>query len=789
MGVTVIGRRANEIGQPQSSAVPVVYKRANWSDEWELDSTLRVDRLAVHVANADLSVAELRRPYGWLQTPGQLLGFGTVNVDFDLQVRINIDNYWIRIDMPGLEGEAVETFVGRVAVENSIQFGSEVTDASGSAQPSGVQRWVVHGPLQILRKIEIYKSWSRERYYDRQASTSREELQELEFLQNVNGRDDFNVIRGNRTDDVYSIPNVTEDKYVFGGSDLWTHQQFLDYLLAAYAELPAASDADMPAWRLSGQTEILESTTEFIRLDNNDAMSLADIIAKIIDPKKGIAYKIQYCEIDGGRDCFDIIVFSLLADERVHGDAVLPANPNTVEIATTATRGVKVSYSVDEAQRFSAIDIIGERVAMAVSVFGLDENGVYDRDLQKGWDDSVIASGTSSASGGELVQVVFSAQPYKPGVLLIPTSGRAQLLNVTEGSFTWTNVGDEAASIDYEVGGAEQAYLQGRIGGVPLAAINDDVRSSDYLRNVFQRYIVDTEFDWFNKAAGLALSDLGEVDLTAADADKLRMNSIRSTLPWLPALSGYRYDVDPPANTNPANVQPDLLPPAFYVFRQDGDATDPETGLPLGRYVAAEEAGFQVAALQQDLGLFVNGRPNHRLAKDHFGDANASEDGPEFNWIDSAMTVAMRLPTRLRLSWRPPGSDDLGDRKVIKVDDAELWCLAPNTILGIGGDGQFVRSGPDLTITRNDADRLRLRMAGAIARYYERRARAQIEYKAIRPRADLLGAIVTVANDAGFATAIRSAITSVEYLKPMDSDNPRTILKTGFARGRGVFGR
>ena len=82
-------------------------------------------------------------------------------------------------------------------------------------------------------------------------------------------------------------------------------------------------------------------------------------------------------------------------------------------------------------------------------------------------------------------------------------------------------------------------------------------------------------------------------------------------------------------------------------------------------------------------------------------------------------------------------------------------------------------------IVRNDWARISARMAGALARHYQERARAQIVVRGLLPWGGLLGQILTVIDEGGDSQTIEAPITDIRW---MGGDHPTTIISTGFAR-------
>jgi hypothetical protein len=119
----------------------------------------------------------------------------------------------------------------------------------------------------------------------------------------------------------------------------------------------------------------------------------------------------------------------------------------------------------------------------------------------------------------------------------------------------------------------------------------------------------------------------------------------------------------------------------------------------------------------------------------------------------------------------------------IDASDCQGWWLAPDTMLDIDAAGQPVLAASDDhtgQIVRNDWERLSAKMAGALARYYRERVRAQIVCEGFLPWGSLVGQILTVIDEGGDVQTIESAITEVRWV---GGSRPQTIVSTSFARG------
>jgi hypothetical protein len=114
-----------------------------------------------------------------------------------------------------------------------------------------------------------------------------------------------------------------------------------------------------------------------------------------------------------------------------------------------------------------------------------------------------------------------------------------------------------------------------------------------------------------------------------------------------------------------------------------------------------------------------------------------------------------------------------------------LWYLAIGTIVGVDDLGELKVSPPDPEsgagiVLRNDAKRMALAMAGAISRYCDKRARAELVFRGLLARSYWIGQILGVVDEGGDTHKIEAPITSVEWI--VTDTDVSTIIRTGFAR-------
>lgn len=301
---------------------------------------------------------------------------------------------------------------------------------------------------------------------------------------------------------------------------------------------------------------------------------------------------------------------------------------------------------------------------------------------------------------------------------------------------------------------------------------HDEARRGERYRPVYQLFGAPAGWLHHDAAAAPLLDWDGQMVAYSRDDEETHadyQNQVRETLSWLPLKEGFDYSTDPPTDRNPSDYVPDLLPAAVWVY-------DPQSK----RYVSAEEAGIAVHVLHNDWGVFLQAQPNHLLALNHFGGAAASEVDPKYDWEHMVATIALETDQRLQLIQELPDATGDGSTLDLVVEDAECWVLSHGTVVGTDAQGQLLKSGDSQRVLRNDASRLAAVMAGAIARYYDARARAEIVVRRHLPWSGLIGQVLTVVDEGGTTHEIQAPITMIDWV--VGGPEPVMIVRTGFAR-------
>jgi len=308
---------------------------------------------------------------------------------------------------------------------------------------------------------------------------------------------------------------------------------------------------------------------------------------------------------------------------------------------------------------------------------------------------------------------------------------------------------------------AETTYKAGTGTAADQPGDHDEARTSPGVDNVFSLFGAPDTFTLAGAAAAIGIDDDGAISTHYA----LHQNTRRSTLSFIPLRENIDYTEATPVDGSPGDHQPDFLRPLIWIKDESG------------RYRRVEYLGVGASVTSTDWGFRISSNPAHALAKNHWSGANGTEHLPEFDWETLVATVAVELDTRLALTQ----TRDDGDGTSMEIDapGAELWVLAPGTVIGTRASDRALVKRLGVAELRNDRDSLAPIMAAAMARYFEERSRANVAIKGLHPWSPLLGDMLSAIQQGGLNTSIGSPITSVVYV---GGKNPETIVRAGYAR-------
>ncbi|MBX3465271.1 MAG: hypothetical protein KF878_00040 [Planctomycetes bacterium] len=694
-GTVVIGPGAESVTREESAAL--VYARPEWGGGWVLLEHAVFERASIFAGSDGVSSLEFSTPYGRHKPP--------LAAAFAVYQPAGLMGWWVRLDFVDPAGAVTTVFHGQVRGEDRQVLGSQ-SDTAGSTAPlqKGWQRWHAHGGQILLRLRAVSTSW-----WERGGETV-----ELGWFPGFNRRDRRGFLIGNRS----AAP--VGGTCVFGGHDVWTRRQALDYVLARHL-----ATADGLTWGLGGQLDALDQDLEDMG-NLSASRTVEDLLRELIPRRTGLDFAVvPTFGADDEPSGFEVRVFALIGTNVTFRGATLPRNPDLVTIQGADMADVEAVHVVrDDTHRAARVRVVGARVVVCATLRGPE----------------------------------LAGDPAGDVLTSPPATLRGQ----------WTE-SEEAAY---------QAGAPGADGDDARA--HDAYRRADRFRAVYQRFAAPAGWE---RGPGVApaLDALAQVlpGVTAPHQD-----AVRSTLTWTPLREGWDYSQDPPVDRNPPDAEPELLPPLVV-------AQDREAELDLGEarvYSPADHLGLGVSVLRSDLGIVLAAAPNHRLARGRWDGAPGAsdfdpEDDEEPRAIDPrtlAATVAWRSDARLVLEAALAEGDDDGTVVELEVPDAELWWLAPGTVVDVDASGGLVTSGPLGRVLRNDADRLAGFMAGAIARHLHGRARATVAFRGWRPWVHLVGSVLRTVEEGGETHGIDAPITAVELYGGRGA-SPKTVIRAGYA--------
>jgi hypothetical protein len=158
----------------------------------------------------------------------------------------------------------------------------------------------------------------------------------------------------------------------YGGTDLWTHLDYVKYLIANFIQ-----QDDGPTWTVGGQADILDSMITTVKFP--DAVSVADMLRELIPVRYGVDFFIRPTEAG-----FEITVFALGSSDQSYSGVTMPKNPSTVKLiksqivegATYENKNLIECHVVESLdKKYDAIAVLGKRIVVCGSLFGLNFPG------------------------------------------------------------------------------------------------------------------------------------------------------------------------------------------------------------------------------------------------------------------------------------------------------------------------------------------------------------------------------------------------------------------------------
>lgn len=515
-----------------------------------------------------------------------------------------------------------------------------------------------------------------------------------------------------------SAAQGSKDTYLYGGKDIWTHYQYIEMILAYFV-----IQTDGPNFTIGGQASLLTAVQNLkTSIDFGNVNNVKQMLDKLLPREYGLDWQIVYLSDELG---FELRIFGLLSAAGTFGGDTIPANDNIV----TIDRGNQLDMDqlVIATGYENLVDkmlVVGSRVIICASL-GAANAAVFQGCLIKGWTDAL--------------ETLYKAGTGNP---------------------------DDDSNF------------------------HDHARRNEKFKHVYQRFIAPTDWNYRTGTHDRGLApEIGDDGAMTGEPAPYQ-NSVRKTLPFLPLLAGYNYTVNPATNDNVTDDVPEYLHPLAIIENEGfNEQNEPVTS----GHMQCDLNGISVSTPHNDLGIQLHASPAHNLAKRHAFGVGSDEflttdfpnsDTPLYDYDTLVVTIAWQTDQRLKIAADVPSMYQKGDGtcKVIVVEDAELWILAPETVVGVKPeDATLLQSPNEYVILRDDTDRLKLTLAGEIARYLNPRVRSQNPFKGYVPWANLLGQILQVIGEAGSTTNIGAPITEIVHTPAADGGVSTTNISTGYA--------
>ena len=709
MGQIIIG--SNPSTGPIPFVAPLIETQANWGDGWQATANYQFVELKVNASSMEPSSFTFNYFYG--NTVKQVGDTG-----YHQYGPLDLSGTWVRVSFIGSDGTPSVQFVGIVDSQGRELMGSD-------SNPSGKQTWVAVDPLRTLQKMMI----STAVFYDSDADT----YSTVGWVPSMNKRDQRGMIVGN-------VSDADDDgDYYYGGTSpagsgaaKWTRTQYANYLITNFIQQTDSDDNPIgPVWTLAGQTAVTDGMSDTI--DFPQADSAAAMLKRIIDPKYGIDWNVQYVPADrnGDGEGFQINIFAMTNQVATFGSATMPTNPNTVSINRTTQIDLTKSYLVQsDAKKVDLVKVLGKRIVVCGTLYG------------------------AAAVGG-------SADNDNPTLVS-----------------KWSN----ALESDYITAGGTATAAN------PDAA--DAARKREKYRDVYQH--LGAPADWDLDGGIWSISTAYDGTLRTDDYQTL----VRSTLHWIPLRQGFDYTANPPTDNTDGAVEPETSAPLAWMYDAQsiilaapGYVQCEHNGIGVG--VMHNDWGvFLHAAPNHKLAFnaWTQAQQQTTAADEAFEfDYNQAIATIAIE-SDHRLAIAYETPSVL-------AAGD-GSVMVIEDHESELWCVLPGTVIDCDPTGNLLTIAPNNdddgfslnnnsdkpVILRNDVDRLSLIMAGVISRYINERARAVVTFKTFQPWAPMVGYILDVYQQGDDVKQIGSVITSITWR--ISQEGPEMVLTAGYVQGK-----
>lgn len=340
MATTIIGDVADTM--PVAVHAPLVATKQNWADGWTRRRDCVLTDLLLASSGHDLERCTFVRRYGRVKDPG--------DTDFATQTPLDLIGHYVRVRM--YKDATYQTvWIGQVR-------GKADEKGGGDPQRTGTNTWVAYGP-----RIFLMRAWIDLSYWWEDAAKVG-----VNWCPSFNLRNSQGTLVGNRSAAEH------DGSYLFGGTDVWTWTQIVEYVLVNFVTSDGVTN---PAWSLTGETGVLDAITDPVRMAA--AQSAESLIGRLINRKYGVDYVLRP---KGDGTGWDVHIFNLTGTQQTFGTATFPANDEEVTLTTgTAHTVERVKVATSAEHVYGQLWLQGARI---VRCFTLTTQGAAPT-LVQGW--------------------------------------------------------------------------------------------------------------------------------------------------------------------------------------------------------------------------------------------------------------------------------------------------------------------------------------------------------------------------------------------------------------------
>lgn len=350
-------------------------------------------------------------------------------------------------------------------------------------------------------------------------------------------------------------------------------------------------------------------------------------------------------------------------------------------------------------------------------------------------------------------------------------------------------------------------YKTGVPGGAGTDQQNDQERQKDIYRDIFQKFRVDSGWNgMINLQSGHAVNVLPiplqdgtiTLDTNVAQQSLPNFNGPQFVLfdkiyyKRLPIKHGIDYSVYPPVDNNPDPHTAEYIPMIGLYYDQAG-GVDPTSQLTSAH--TADNKWHKLEKLKADnpslkpltlhhtdteLGVHIEGHPNHYLAFNHWANANPTQVNPELDYKNLCLVGCVDLDCRPTCQWQ--SATGSGRTKIAVMNSCRYMYATPECPCDVDNNGQLLRinngaTWPAWNWLILDDDHQVLQQVCAEMAAWLGAPRQTITLTIRQPGVYVqLGSFLEQMNTAYSTEPIGTLINSIE----IDFDHQQTIIRTGF---------